>query len=656
MKFKKKIKLSILNLPRSTKKMIALFCDFGLCLVSIVLAYYLRLDQLVPLKGSALIAATISVIIALPVFWFTGSYRTIFRYSELSIVFSALLSTFVYGLIYASIFTLYGIENVPRSIGILQPMLLFFGIILSRLMVKYLLGSSNQKKNRSYKTILIYGTGDVGRNLAVSLENSFEYKVVGFLDDDEKIQGQILFGKNIYNPYQLDELIQTEDIDLILLALPSINRFKRNQILEKIRHYKLKILTLPSYNDIIDGKVTVSDIKELDVNDILDREIVPPEKNLLYKNIKSQTILVTGAGGSIGSELCRQIVTGKPKALILCELNEYVLYKIFEELKIINKDLKIIPLLVNVQDENKIKEILKTFKIDTIYHAAAYKHVPLVESNICEGVLNNVFGTYSIAKAAIEQKALNFVLISSDKAVRPTNIMGATKRLSELCVQALYHEYKNNKTNMSIVRFGNVLESSGSVIPKFKQQIKLGGPVTLTHENVTRYFMTIIEAAQLVIQAGAMSNNCDVFILDMGKSVKIKDLIYRIIQLSGLNVKDEEHPDGDIEIKIIGLRTGEKLYEELLLGDNPQPTNHKKIQKAQDPFIPLPKLEKDLASLKLHLINNRAKQAKIMLENILSSYHSEYKIVDYIYKEQEDINNNYSKIEKYKDINAKTEN
>ena len=496
MKFKKNIKLGILNLPRSSKKMIALFCDFGLCLVSIILAYYLRLDQLVPLKGPALIAAAISVIIALPVFWFTGSYRTIFRYSGLSIVFSAMLSIFVYGLIYASIFTLYGIRNIPRSIGILQPMILFFGIISSRLMVKYLLGNSNQKKNRLNKTTLIYGAGEVGRNLAVSLENSFQYKVVGFLDDDEKLQGQILFGKNIYNLNQLNDLIETVNIELILLALPSINRFKRNQLLEKIRHYKLKVLTLPSYNDIIDGKVTVSDIKELDVNDILDREIVPPEINLLYKNIKSQTVLVTGAGGSIGSELCRQIVTGEPKKLILCELNEYVLYKIFEELKIINKDLKVIPLLVNVQDENKIKEILKTFKIDTIYHAAAYKHVPLVESNVCEGVLNNVYGTYAIAKAAIEQKVLNFVLISSDKAVRPTNIMGATKRLSELCVQALYHEYKNNKTSMSIVRFGNVFESSGSVIPKFKQQIKHGGPVTLTHENVTRYFMTIIERSE----------------------------------------------------------------------------------------------------------------------------------------------------------------
>ena len=346
-------------------------------------------------------------------------------------------------------------------------------------------------------------------------------------------------------------------------------------------------------------------------------------------------MLVTGAGGSIGSEVCRQILKAKPKSLILCELNEFVLYKIYEELKVLKRELKIIPLICNIQDENKINEILKTFNINTVYHAAAYKHVPLVETNICEGVKNNVFGTYVLAKACIDQGVSDFVLISSDKAVRPTNIMGATKRLAELCIQGLYNNQQNQKIKMAMVRFGNVLISSGSVIPKFKQQIKQGGPITLTHPDVTRYFMTITEAAQLVIQAGAMSEKCDVFILDMGKSVKIKDLIYRIIELSGLSIKDKEHPDGDIEIELTGLRTGEKLYEELLLGDNPKPTYHEKIKKAHDPFIPLLKLEKYLTILKSHLAKNKVVDVKEMLENILGSYQSEYDIVDYLYTEQE---------------------
>jgi FlaA1/EpsC-like NDP-sugar epimerase len=420
----------------------------------------------------------------------------------------------------------------------------------------------------------------------------------------------------------------------VLLALPLINRFKRNQILEKLRPYKLAIQTLPSVTDIIDGKVTMSDIRELDINDILDREPVAPKEELLLKYINNQVVLVTGAGGSIGSELCRQIARYKPKALILCELNEFYLYKIYEELIAINQKIKIVPLLANVQDENKMNEILQTFNVETIYHAAAYKHVPLVEANICEGILNNVFGTYAVVKAAIKQQVLNFVLISSDKAVRPTNIMGASKRLAELCVQALYHEQPSHKMNMSVVRFGNVLESSGSVIPKFKQQIKQGGPITLTHPEVTRYFMTITEAAQLVIQAGALSNNCDVFVLDMGKSIKIKDLIYRMTQLSGLSVKDEENLEGDIEIKVVGLRAGEKLFEELLLGDNPQPTIHEKIKKAQDPFIPFNQLEKDLNALQSLLVTHKVAEVKAMLEKIIDTYQSEYKIVDYLYTEQ----------------------
>ena len=631
---KHQLTTSVLDLPRLAKKAIAVLSDISLCIICVVIAFYLRLEEFIPLKGPVITAAWASIVLAIPIFWLSGLYRTIFRYSGSSIIFSVAIAVIIFGLLYFCLFGLYRVEGVPRSIGILQPMLLFFVVSGSRLCVKFILGTSAFKKNRSTKAILIYGAGSAGRQLASSLNISIEYKVVGFLDDDDRLQGQVLQGLYIYNINQLEELIQSKNIELVLLALPSINRFRRNQILEKLRSYKLAVQTLPSVQDIIDGKVTLSDIRELDINDILDREPVEPKQDLLLKYINNQAVLVTGAGGSIGSELCRQILRCKPKALILCELNEFYLYKIYEELIAIDQKIKIVPLLANVQDENKMNEILKSFNVETIYHAAAYKHVPLVEANICEGILNNVFGTYAVVKAAIKQQVLNLVLISSDKAVRPTNIMGASKRLAELCVQALYREQASHKMNMSMVRFGNVLESSGSVIPKFKQQIKQGGPITLTHPEVTRYFMTITEAAQLVIQAGALSNNCDVFVLDMGNSVKIKDLIYRMIQLSGLSIKDEKNSEGDIEIKVVGLRVGEKLYEELLLGDNPQPTIHEKIKKAQDSFTPFNQLEKNLNTLQSLLVTHKVAEVKAMLEKIIDTYQSEYKIVDYLYTEQ----------------------
>jgi FlaA1/EpsC-like NDP-sugar epimerase len=632
------IKNYFLNLPRKTKIIIAIISDIFLCLICVILAFYLRIDQIVSLNKPVIIAITVSVVFALPVFWFTRLYRTIFRYSGFSIMFSVSIAILIYGFLYFCVFTLYKVDGVPRSIGILQPMILFFGIVFSRLFVKLIFGTISKNK-RSLKATLIYGAGSAGRQLASSLENSFEFKVIGFLDDDLRLHNQIQQGLKVYNPIKLESLIQSKEIELVLLALPSASRFKRNQILKTLNKHKLIVKTLPSVLDIISGKINVSDIKELDINDILNREIIPPKPDLLLKNIKSQILLVTGAGGSIGSELCRQIIKFEPKALILCELSEFALYKIYEELKILNKKIKIVPLISNVQDKNKINEIIKTFKVETIYHAAAYKHVPLVEANICEGVLNNVFGTYVVAKAAIENRVSNFVLISSDKAVRPTNVMGASKRLAELCVQALYHQFKDLKIKMSMVRFGNVLESSGSVIPKFKQQIKEGGPITLTHPEVTRYFMTITEAAQLVIQAGSMSKNCDVFVLDMGESIKIKDLIYRIVNLSGLSVREEENPSGDIEIQVTGLRDGEKLYEELLLGDNPQPTEHIKIQKAQDPFIPFKELEKHLSILHSHLNNNKVSEVRQILKNIVVTYNTESKITDYIHLEQLNFSN-----------------
>ena len=627
---------SILNLTRFTKRTIVIIVDLCLCVLCTWFAFYLRLDQLISIQGVALPAVIVSVVLALPIFWLLGLYRTIFRYSGLSIMFSVSITLIVYGLLYFLVFGVYGVVGVPRSIGILQPMLLFFAVVSSRLFAKFLLSGSNlfNKKSKFLKNALVYGAGSAGRQLVSALANNNEIKVVGFLDDDDRLHGQVLQGQEIYPFLKIADLIKSEEVKLVLLALPTISRFRRNEILKVLASYQVQVQTLPTVMDIIEGRVSLSDIKDLDVYDILNRDHVLPDVHLLNKNITSKVVLVTGAGGSIGAELARQIIKQNPKKLLLLELNEFALYKIYEELCTINKNLKIIPLLVNVQDQKKVNEIFKTFKVDTVYHTAAYKHVPIVEENISESIKNNVFATLSIVKAVISQSVKNFVYISSDKAVRPTNIMGASKRLAELCVQGIYKNEKNNNTKMSIVRFGNVLESSGSVIPKFKKQIKYGGPITLTHPDVTRYFMTITEAAQLVIQAGAMSEDCDVFILDMGESIKIKDLIYRIVNLSGLTVKDENNKEGDIEIKITGLRPGEKLYEELLLGENPKKTEHPKIQKAQDPFIPFNQLEIHLNNLKTLLDNNKVLEVKELLVMILKTYHSNSEIVDHIYLEE----------------------
>ena len=639
---------NIISLHRYSKRTIAIITDMALCILCTWLAFVLRLEEIVRLNDFILYSALISIVIAIPIFWFFGLYRTIFRYATISLVSTILASLIIYGLIYFLVIGIYSIHGVPRTIGILQPMILFLAIIGSRLGVKYIF-TINIKKNSNKKKILIYGAGDAGRQLLIALENSLEFKVIGFLDDDEQLHSRVLLGKKIYSPLKLKNLIVTENVNLVFLALPSISRNKRNHIIERLNRYKLIVKTLPSISEIIDGRITISDIKDLNVNDLLNRDEVKPDIKLLNKSINSKTVLVTGAGGSIGSELCRQILKLKPNKLLLLELNEFALYKIYEELIAKNQNLEIIPLLINVQNQKKLEKIFETFNVDTVYHAAAYKHVPLVEKNICEGVKNNVFSTLAIAEAAVKKKISNLVLISSDKAVRPTNIMGASKRLSELCMQGIYNHNNSISTNFSIVRFGNVLESSGSVIPKFKKQIKAGGPITLTHQDVTRYFMTITEAAQLVIQAGAMGKNSEVFVLDMGESIKIKDLVFKMIKLSGFTVKDSKNPTGDIQIKICGLGPGEKLYEELLIGENPQKTSHEKIQKAQDSFIPFDQLKIDLDNLFTLLEDNKVDEVKAMLNKLIPSFQSNSKIVDHIYYEDKLKLKNDNKIVPLKD-------
>ena len=642
---------NLLTLPRYAKRITAVIIDVGLCILCTWLAFYLRLEEFIRINDETILAVLISIFLAIPIFWLQGLYKTMLRFAGPSIIFTTGIASIAYGLLYFLIISVYGIQDdsnetfkgIPRSIGVIQPILLFLAISCSRVTIRYFFLNTFIFRNfKKKKDVLIYGAGNAGRQLFSSLENSPEMKVVGFLDDNSHFHNQTILGQTVYDPLKIDKLIISKNIDLVLLAIPSINRIKRNKIIDVLNKYKLTVKTLPSIQDIVNGKISVSDIKDLSIEDLLSREQVQPNLELLNKNINSKVVLVTGAGGSIGSELCYQVAKLKPKKLLLLELNEFALYKISEELKNIMPNLILVPLLINVQDSSRLNEVFKTFKIDTVYHAAAYKHVPLVEENVCESIKNNVFGTFLIAQVAIKHNVSNFVLISSDKAVRPTNIMGASKRIAEICVQAIYHN-QYNRSKFAIVRFGNVLKSSGSVIPKFKKQIQEGGPVTLTHPEVTRYFMTITEASQLVIQAGAMSEGCEVFVLDMGESVKIRELIYKMIKLSGLTIKDDKNLEGDIEIKIIGLRSGEKLYEELLLGENPLKTYHNQIQKAQDPFIHFDKLKIDLDNLSVLLKNNKVDDVKDMLHKLLPSYKSNSKIVDHIYKEQLELKNDNKK-------------
>ena len=629
---------NIFSLHRYLKRTVVIIIDINLCFLCTWLALTLRLEEIILLRDFNFYPALISIVFAIPIFWLFGLYNIIFRFSNLSIVSNILASCFVYEIFYFLIVSVYSIQGVPRSIGVIQPMLLFFGIIFSRFIILNILRNNYFfKKSLNKKNVLIYGAGNSGQQLAVLLNNNLEFNVVGFIDDNYQLNKRVLLGKVIYSAEDIKSLIEIKNVDLVFLALPKINRGKRNDIIEKLSEFKLTVKTLPTLSEIINGRIKVSDIKDFNVEDLLNRDEIKPNIELLNKNIHLKTVLVTGAGGSIGSELCRQIIKLKPKKIILLELNEFALYKIYEELNNMSKNIDVISLLADVKDQTKLEKIFKIFNVETVYHAAAYKHVSLVEANVCEGVKNNIFGTLAVAKAAINNKVLNLVLISSDKAVRPTNIMGASKRVSELCIQGIYNHTKDIKTNFSIVRFGNVLESSGSVIPKFKEQIKYGGPVTLTHKDVTRYFMTVTEAAQLVIQAGAMGKCSEVFVLDMGKSIKILDLIHKMIKLSGFSVKDDKNKSGDIEIKITGLRPGEKLYEELLIGNNPKKTDHERIKKALDPSIPFDELKIKLDNLYEFLTDNDVLQVKKILKELVKNYTPDLITVDYIYKTQKNL-------------------
>lgn len=640
----------LLSFSRRAKQSLVLLIDLSACIITVYIAFYLRLGEwgLIrnDINSGLLLATVISLGLALPIFFVFGFYRAIFRYSGFASFLAIVKAIVIYSFLYATFFTVIGISGIPRTVGIIQPILLLITILAIRMLARYWLGDLYQQHSNSpvLQQALIYGAGLVGRQLAQAMMNNKRVRVVGFLDDNVALQGQLINQLPIYALSQLSELIIPLKISELFLALPEENRKHRNEILRKIQDIKISIRTLPSMTELAQGKVTANDLQELDIEDLFGRESTVFDSISSNKNILGKVVLVTGAGGSIGSELCRQIFILGPAVLLLYEQNEFSLYALHQELQrrqtiTGSKNNIFIPLLGSITDTRRISEVMASWSPHTVYHAAAYKHVPLVEHNVSDGIRNNVFGTLITARMAVKYGVSDFVLVSTDKAVRPTNVMGASKRLAEMILQALAREriISNTVTNFSIVRFGNVLESSGSVIPKFRQQIRNGGPITLTHPEVMRYFMTIPEAAQLIIQAGTMSKGGEVFLLDMGEAVKIIDLIRRMIQLSGLTLCDEGNPNGDIKIEIIGLRPGEKLYEELLIGDNPEPTSHPRIMKANEDFLPLEELEGKLQLLQAALDINDLDQIFQILERLISGYQMSDNIVDWVYLEKNKI-------------------
>ncbi|WP_201562487.1 nucleoside-diphosphate sugar epimerase/dehydratase [Psychrobacter sp. CMS30] len=596
----------LLSLPRGVKRGILLTVDFALSLICLFLALSLRYGYLGNHIG--LLALCFYSIIPIIGLYAIGFYRGVARGFFDAVMANVSQLFFLLIVLYEVVLFIDFFPTMPRSAPIIFLFLFFIWLWNSRLTIREFLtrlqGKSQQrtKNEDGYENVVIYGAGEAGRDLLEGLRNSHKYNVVAYIDDDPQLTGAYLLGKKIYSAHDLVSLVEELDVAQVFLAIPSISRAQKRQIIDKLSGIAIKIKELPSLEEIADEKVTVSSMRKVDILDVLDRQTVEPDAKLLQMNIKGKCVLVTGAGGSIGSELCRQVIKNQPKCIVLYELSEFALYSIHQELTIKQantpayKNIEIIAIIGNVTNESNLLRILNLYDVQTVYHAAAYKHVPMVEHNPFEGVINNTKGTYHCARAAIAANVETFVLISTDKAVRPTNVMGASKRLAELVCQAL--SQTDSQTCISMVRFGNVLGSSGSVVPLFTKQIEQGKPITVTHPDVTRYFMTIPEAANLVIQAGAMASGGEVFVLDMGEPVKIVDLAQRMIHLSGFDIKDAAHPEGDIEVIFTGLRDGEKLYEELIIGeDNVESTDHPLIMQAIEHSFPLDELESVLFEL-----------------------------------------------------------
>ena len=582
----------ILNSSRAKKRIITLCIDSIFIMLAFWLALIVRLDSLEPLKvASNWLLLVMLIPTSLYAFVNLGLYRAVLRYMNSQAIWAVVLGTVITTVSLVLIAFFINV-NIPRTMPFIFAWLCLLTVGGSRVLVRAIIGKMTTSKKES---VIIYGAGSAGRQLATALSAGPEYFVCAFIDDDKAKHRSVIQGIPVLGFKSIYELITKRKATKVLLAIPSASRSRRKEVLAQLEPLTIKVLSMPGMADIVEGKATLAEITDVGVEDLLGRDAVTPKPDLMTANITNKVVMVTGAGGSIGSELCRQIIKQNPRKLVLFELSEFGLYSIEKELcEYIaknNLDIELLPMMGSVQRINRIETVMKTFGVQTLYHAAAYKHVPLVEHNVVEGVRNNVFGTYYTAKAAINAGVETFVLISTDKAVRPTNVMGATKRMAELVLQGLAQEQgSKHNTRFCMVRFGNVLGSSGSVVPLFRRQIKEGGPITLTHPDITRYFMTIPEAAQLVIQAGAMGKGGDVFVLDMGDSVKIKDLATKMVRLSGLDIKSDINPHGDIEILCTGLRPGEKLYEELLIGDSVAQTSHERIMTAQEVMLPLSEL------------------------------------------------------------------
>lgn len=584
----------IWQLSRTNKRIVSVLIDIMLIFMAFHLAILVRSGETNYFTYPAVWGIQIAVtIVTIAVFARLGLYRAVLRYLTFQALFVVTAGAVISATLVAAL-SFYMSDPFPRTVPIIYGAFLALFCGGPRVIVRSLIAQSYSTQS---KEVLIYGAGSGGRQLAMALRSSGDYRVRAFIDGDSTLCNTMILGLPVIAIEDAMPLINKYDVSQVLLAVPSAKRSRRKVILDELAKLPVEVLTVPDMTDIVSGKAKIDELKDVAIEDLLGRDPVAPQQVLLEANIKDKVVMVTGAGGSIGSELCRQIVEQSPKSIILFELSEFGLYQIDRELNQlkIEKGLTcdIIPLLGSVQRQHRLETTMSSFKVQTVYHAAAYKHVPLVEFNVIEGVRNNIYGTYYTACAAIKAGVESFVLISTDKAVRPTNVMGTTKRMAELGLQALADQEnaKPNGTRFCMVRFGNVLGSSGSVIPVFKKQIASGGPVTVTHPEITRFFMTIPEAAQLVIQAGAMGKGGDVFVLDMGESVKITDLACNLIQLSGLEVKSEANPHGDIEIQFSGLRPGEKLYEELLIGDNVKQTAHERIMTAHEVHLPLKEYE-----------------------------------------------------------------
>jgi FlaA1/EpsC-like NDP-sugar epimerase len=578
----------LLNAPRSIKRLITATYDAVTIPLAIYAALALRHGELiVPINQAALITIAATTVLTLLIFTRTGLYRAVIRYMASKAFVTLAMGITVSALVLATS-SFITQANLPRSSIIIYWFTAFAMLGSPRLFMRNIVAQLNTSPKQA---VVIYGAGNQGIALLDALTNNVTFRPIAFIDDNHKKQKTVIRGLKIYPSSDFLDLIQQVNVSKVLLALGNTSTSKRKQLIENMSGHGVEILTTPSVQDIVSGKAKIEEVKEVEIEDLLGRDCVAPNPELLTSNIKNKVVLVTGAGGSIGSELCRQIIKQQPKKLILLELNEFSLYTIEQELSNYCNNtttchVEIISILGSVQKQNRLETIFKTFAVQTIYHAAAYKHVPMVEHNVVEGVRNNVFGTWYCAEAAIKAEVERFVLISTDKAVRPTNVMGASKRLAELVLQALSERQSN--TLFCMVRFGNVLGSSGSVVPLFRKQIKAGGPITVTHPDIIRYFMTIPEASQLVIQAGAMGKGGDVFVLDMGEPVKITALAQKMIRLSGLTEKTPGNPNGDIELAFSGLRPGEKLYEELLIGDNVEGSEHPRIMTANEIHLTWP--------------------------------------------------------------------